>query len=196
MFEYRNFAPTLVVHEQLTRAVFTQTVGPINQGDPNPIWDHMLTLITRGYATVKFEGSQAFIQSQNGDDFKYVRAPLVATVCGVQANQYQQEFLNLPMWLNVPDAMLLDQVPAFMTNAAILDAEGNPTGLRKKWWDVAAPEESWSSSPAIPDGVGGNLVELNGGGRIEPGSTVARLVNAGATVLSLEQAVALIPPIP
>ena len=175
-------AATLIVNEQLTRHTFSKPVGPLPAGSANPVWDDIVQLSVRNYHATAFIGNKAHFTGEN--QFAFVNSAWLAKVCGNQAGQYQQELIDVPFFLLLPDADLGDDVPAILNAANHVNEDGT-LGARKTWLEWAQGIRS--------DGLGNSVIELNGGGVVEPGSTVAVLINAGATILNLEETREVLP---
>lgn len=159
--------------------------------DPNPIWDKIIQLSLTGYVFRQTRGqSYSVVTPPEWGDFEFLDINDIVKFCGADtgSGQLGQEVLGFPSWLKIPDANINDQVPAWLINPYVLNPDGTPTATRKTWteWGIG-----------IRAAGGFSYIALNGGGSIEPGSTIARIANlivtqgiTGAAVMSPEEVAA------
>ncbi|TXH13531.1 MAG: hypothetical protein E6R03_11125 [Hyphomicrobiaceae bacterium] len=170
----------IVAHKDFGRPKLAEAHfgGALPAGATNPLWNDMLQAVSRGLY-VKTVGEHAVLDDLT--DFTELTIAKVVAICGAFPTGLAQEIEGYPAFVQLPEADLEDDVPSYLTGATTQPEEGDPVAVT--WAD-------WQPSAPIVDGNA--LIELNGGGVMEPGSVIAQLVADGFTVLSLPQAQAAV----
>jgi len=159
----------IILPKILCRPKFRTAYLTYAQGDPNPIWDELIILATRGIYFRLQGGNVHLVGDIDQDELTVNRLVFLIGLGG--------EVLFYPAFVRVTNAQVNTQlVPAFLPNPYVLDQNGDPTTQRKTL-------AQWQSS-IVSDGTN-SYVELNGGGEMATGTMIKQLVNAGATVMSL-----------
>ena len=159
------------------RPVFKQAHGSIAVGAANPLWNDILEMIVdkvvRNFAEA-VDGPVTLTEM-------YIDKWSVAKVvefCGNGANQYGLNVFNYSAVVKLPLANLVDNVPLYLTGSRFINQDGT-NGARKKW-------NEWQTS--IPKTDTHAFIQLNGGGEVEDGKTIARLVADSFVVIQEKQA--------
>jgi hypothetical protein len=159
------------------RPTFKQAHGTILAGATNPLWNDILEMIVDKVldSMTDAEDGPAIVSGLNIDKWPVSK---VVVFCGNGANQFNLNVFNYSAVVKLPLANLVDNVPLYLTSPRYINPDGS-NGARKKW-------NEWQSS--IPKTDTHAFIQLNGGGEVEDGKTIARLVADGFTVIQEKQA--------
>lgn len=157
--------------KNLTRPVLTEAVpGGYNPGDDNPLWNRLVyMMLQRVFGHEVLDGSQ-YLTIDGIDDLVDLSISQVKNLAAVGC-----EVLDYPAFVELASAQMSQDVPSVLTNPYQED------GVTLKTWT------EWANGNERQNG-GTYYVELNGGGRAEPGSTLRELENThGYTLRSVDE---------
>lgn len=178
----------VTLHKAFLKPTMAQAVGGLNIGDPNPLYNHLIEAGWKGWTFNIQRGQTNFTITLPPDDDGQLLSPaIVRQICGTNAGQLSQEINGYAAWIKVPAAVINTNVPLWLLKPYVLDADGLPTATRHTW-------ATWAVNPRAGTGV--TYIELNSGGALEPGSTIARLANlivttpiTGAAIMTADEVI-------
>lgn len=155
------------------RPTFKQAHGLIAAGAPNPMWETLLEIVVDKVIN-DGETSTGSVTVTDGMNASKWSIDDVVLLCGSAANQWGQNVFGYSAFVKMTLASLSDNVPLYLTAPRFINPDGT-NGARKTW-------EEWQKS--IPQTDTHAYIELNGGGAIEDGKTIAKLVADNFNVIT------------
>lgn len=173
----------IVADKDFARAKFANAHfgGALPAGADNPLWPDLLQAVSRGLY-VSIESGSAVLDGLT--DFTELTIAKVVGICAAFPTGLAQEIFGYPAFVQLDEADLVNDVPDYLTGCDTVIPFGEEGEPERKTW------AEWQAAIPIIDGVA--LIELNGGGVVEPGSVIAQLIADGYAVLSLPAAQAIV----
>lgn len=177
-------AASIKLSRDFLRQTFKQDHGTLLAGTPNPLYDDLQEMVVDKVLRLLQNGNEQDLSNENGPvvvDGLNIDKWSVAKVIEFAGNgvgQFGLNVYNYSAFVKLPLANLNDNVPLYLEGSRFPSQNG-VNGARKKW-------SEWHNS--IPQTDTHAYIECNGGGIVEEGKILARLVSDGFNVISLKAA--------
>lgn len=168
---------TIRLTRDFMRQTFKRDHGPLLAGSPNPLWNDFLEMMVDQVFRDQSDQEDGPVEVSGLNIDKWSVAKVVE-FCGTGVGQYGLNVFNYSAFVKLPLADLTTLVKNYLEGSHKFDDQGNDLG-RKTW-------EEWQ--PSIPTTDTHAYIQLNGGGVLEDGRNIAKLVADGFNVIQEKQA--------